>query len=84
MSFFDRRYVIFSASDELPSDVEEALLFWVNKTCQASSSRDDDQGDGRSGQKVFSLYLPDFDVGVCCGEVAIETILSLMMYTIVC
>ena len=28
-----RRFATFNASSELPSDTEDAILFWVNKVC---------------------------------------------------
>ena len=28
-----RRFASFNASSELPSDLEDAILFWINKIC---------------------------------------------------
>ncbi|XP_076438027.1 LOW QUALITY PROTEIN: uncharacterized protein LOC143277153 [Babylonia areolata] len=48
-----RRYSSFSASSELPGSPEEALVFWINKTCGALATRGDlDIIQGESSQKV--------------------------------
>ncbi|KAK7489164.1 hypothetical protein BaRGS_00019542, partial [Batillaria attramentaria] len=48
-----RRFASFNASSELPSGVEEALVFWINKACTALSQRGDaDIIQGESSQKV--------------------------------
>ena len=48
-----RRYASFNASSELPSGIEEALVFWINKTCAALDQRGDlDIIQGESNQKV--------------------------------
>ncbi|KAL8578425.1 hypothetical protein ACOMHN_014924 [Nucella lapillus] len=48
-----RRYSNFSASSELPGNWEEALVFWVNKTCAALAARGDlEIIQGESQQKV--------------------------------
>ena len=48
-----RRYASFNASSELPSGVEEALMFWINKTCAALEQRGDlDIIQGETNQKV--------------------------------
>ena len=48
-----RRYASFNASSELPSGVEEALMFWINKTCAALEQRGDlDIIQGQTNQKV--------------------------------
>ncbi|XP_070209593.1 calmodulin-regulated spectrin-associated protein 1-like isoform X2 [Littorina saxatilis] len=48
-----RRYSSFNASSELPGGVEEALMFWVNKTCAALVNRGDlEIIQGESNQKV--------------------------------
>ena len=48
-----RRYTTFSASSELPGSVEEAVVFWINKTCAALANRGDlEIIQGESNQKV--------------------------------
>lgn len=51
-----RRFAAFNASSELPSSVEDSLLFWVNKVCvtvQLSVNREEDQVlEGETSQKV--------------------------------
>ena len=50
-----RRYASFNASSELPGGVEEAVMFWVNKSCTALAHRGDlDIIQGESNQKVRS------------------------------
>ncbi|XP_061178757.1 calmodulin-regulated spectrin-associated protein 1-B-like isoform X1 [Saccostrea echinata] len=51
-----RKFATFNASSELPSSVEDALLFWINKVCvavQLSINKEDNQVlEGETSQKV--------------------------------
>jgi len=52
-----RRFASFNASSELPSDTEDAILFWVNKVCVTVQKRLEAEQDnviegGETNQKV--------------------------------
>lgn len=52
-----RRFASFNASSELPSDIEDTILFWVNKVCvTVQKSLDSEQDNviegGETSQKV--------------------------------
>jgi calmodulin-regulated spectrin-associated protein len=57
-----RRFATFNASSDLPSSVEDALLFWINKVCvavQLSANKEENQVlEGETSQKVY--------IAVCC------------------
>lgn len=52
-----RRFASFNASSELPTDTEDAILFWVNKVCVTVQRKLDIEQDhviegGETSQKV--------------------------------
>lgn len=68
-----RRFAAFNASSELPSSVEDALLFWINKVCvavQLSVNKEDNQVlEGETNQKVqLSWYLRSLCFLICCSH----------------
>lgn len=67
-----RRFAAFNASSELPSSVEDALLFWINKVCvavQLSVNKEDNQVlEGETNQKVqLSWYLRSLCFYIYCN-----------------
>ena len=56
-----RRFASFNASSELPSDTEDAILFWINKVCvavqkQLEKAKDTVIEGGETSQKVFGRF----------------------------
>ena len=56
-----RRFTTFNASSELPSDLEDAILFWINKVCVTVQQNVDKTQTGPDGsdtsQKVLDMSL---------------------------
>ncbi len=57
-----RRFASFSASSELPYDVEDAMLFWINKVCGVIRYQ---------LEKNFRGQLPDDQPKVCITIISI-------------
>lgn len=58
---FDRKFATFSASSELPLNVEDALIFWLNK-CQAKFNHSFAQQRSTVGNKD-TLVTSVHDIG---------------------
>jgi hypothetical protein len=55
-----RRFAVFNASSELPSDSEAAVVFWMNKVCSTVQSKEQKGSqvlEGQSKIKVCHMYV---------------------------
>lgn len=55
MLFIDRRFAVFNASSELPSDTENAVDFWFNKVCSTVQSKEQKGSQVLEGQSKMKV-----------------------------
>ena len=53
----DRRFAVFNASSEIPTDTEEAVNFWINKVCCTVQNKEQKGSQVLEGESKMKVWM---------------------------